>query len=106
MKKYFTILFLSFSICIFAQTESKSFISVTDTIFTPEIDYEKSISKITAKWISPDKIFEQPKNDNKIERNPGMLEKNEFIKNFVMKKFAIIVCAFSQISFEFEYFRI
>ena len=67
MKKYFTILFLSFSICIFAQTESKSFISVTDTIFTPEIDYEKSISKITAKWISPDKIFEQPKNDNKIE---------------------------------------
>lgn len=67
MKKYFTILFLSFSICIFAQTESKSFISVTDTIFTPEIDYEKSISKITAKWVSPDKIFEQPKNDNKIE---------------------------------------
>ena len=67
MKKYFTILFLSFSICIFAQTESKSFISVTDTIFTPEIDYEKSISKITAKWVSPDKIFKQPKNDNKIE---------------------------------------
>ena len=67
MKKYFTILLLSFSICVFAQTESKTFISVTDTIITPEINYEKSISKITAKWVSPEKIFEQPKNDNKVE---------------------------------------
>lgn len=63
MKKYLTLLFLIFTVNLFGQDSSS-----------------ETITKISAKWVEPEKVFDQPKEEPKIDTASLQADK-QFLQN-------------------------